>query len=100
MGLEIGFPRLSEVAGVQRGFLDFCNRVRKRLAHLGGDQAAIGFRPLVQQVGEPGEKGPALVQGRARPVQPSLPSALKPDVRFRLVVLRIGSDELIRCGIV
>lgn len=99
MGLEIGFPRLSLVAGVQGRFPDFCNRVSKRLAHLGRDQAAIGFRPLVQQVGEPNEKSAALVQGRARPAQPSLPGTLNADVCFRLVVLRIGSDKLTRCGI-
>jgi choline dehydrogenase-like flavoprotein len=41
----------------------------------------------------------ALVQGRARPPQPSLPRALKPNVRFRLVMLPIGSDEFTCRGI-
>jgi hypothetical protein len=100
LGLEISFPGLSEVAGVQRGLPDFCDRAGKRLAHLGRDQASIGFRPPVQQVSEPSEKGPPLVHGRARPAQPSIPSSLKADVCFRLVVLRIASDELTCCGIV
>ena len=99
LGLEIGFPRLRLVAGVPGGFLNFGNRGRKRLAHLGRDQAAIGFRALLQQVGQANQKGPALVQGRARPAQPSVPGALKADVCFRLVVLRIDSDELTCCGI-
>ena len=34
-----------------------------------------------------------------RTLLPPLPSALKADVCFRLVVLRIGSDELTCCGI-
>src|SRR5260221_12451645 len=87
-GLEMGSPRLSLVAGVSGGFLDFCDRVGKRLAPLGRDQAAIGFRPLVQQVGEPNEKSPALAPGRARPAQPTLPSPVKADGCFRLVVRR------------
>jgi Epoxide hydrolase N terminus len=73
--------------------------LKRRLTHLGRDQASIGFRPPVQQVSEPSEKGPALLQGCSRRAQPSFPSSLKADVCFRLVVLRIGSDELTSCGI-
>jgi len=50
------------VAGGPGAFLDLANGVRQRLAHLGGDQAAIGLGPLFQQLGEPTEEGDSLPQ--------------------------------------
>src|ERR1700693_6301117 len=84
--LEISLPRFGEVAGGPSGFLDLENGVRQWLAHLSGDQAAIGPGPLFQQLGEPSEKGDSLPQGSAGPDPPSVPSALQACVNLRLIV--------------
>src|SRR4029077_624746 len=94
--LEISLPRFGEVAGGPSGFLDLENGVRQWLAHLGGDQAAIGLGPLFQQLGEPSEEGDSLVQWGAGPVPPAVPRALQARVGLCLIVLPIDAKKFTR----
>jgi hypothetical protein len=99
LGREISLTGFGEVARARGSFLDLADGFRQGLAHLGGDEAAIGLGPRLQQFREAEEEGDPLGQRGAGPALPALPDQLQPLVGLGGVMLGIGAEQLARRGV-